>query len=246
MHPCPDSALVSGPPDYTGLCVHPGQSSLPPSGAVAGPIRPLGGLGGGGGVLLLPSRGGGGAPPSLTGGGGDSSVLDDNYPPPPVCHSVGLLFLYGALDSHLFFPSHVASGRCFLSAAAAGAPAGVVSAFAEPSRWRTGAVLEVVGCAVCASAAPSSWRIGGCVGYCRGRLTVFAVHTPLSTGRPWPASLCFCVREAQVPCSSTRCPGRPPYVLFPLTAGLPLMDSHSCCANSPSGLRETPPPPDAG
>ena len=29
-----------------------------------------------------------------------------------------------------------------------------------------------------------------------------------------------------MPCSSTRCPGRPPYVLFPLTVGLPLMGSH--------------------
>ena len=57
-------------------------------------------------------------------------------------HSVGLLFLYGALDSHPFFPSHVASGRYFLSAAA-GAPAGVVSAFAEPSGWCVGAVLDV-------------------------------------------------------------------------------------------------------
>ena len=28
---------------------------------------------------------------------------------------------------------------------------------------------------------------------------------------------------------------------FPLTAGLPLVGSPSCCANSPSGLRETPP-----
>ena len=37
-----------------------------------------------------------------------------------------------------------------------------------------------------------------------------------------------------MPCSSTRCPGRPPYVLFPLTAGLPLMGSRSCCANPPS------------
>ena len=51
----------------------------------------------------------------------------------------------------------------------------------------------------------------------------------------------LCAREAQVPCSSTRCPGRLPYVLFPLTAGLPLMGSCSCCANSPSGLREAPP-----
>ena len=30
-------------------------------------------------------------------------------------------------------------------------------------------------------------------------------------------------------------------VPFPLTAGLPLVGSPSCCANSPSGLRETPP-----
>ena len=48
---------------------------------------------------------------------------------PPVRHSIGLLFLYGALDGHPFSPSHVASGRCVLSAAAAGAPAGVVAAF---------------------------------------------------------------------------------------------------------------------
>ena len=39
-------------------------------------------------------------------------------PPPPVWHSVGLRFLYGALDSPPFFPPHVASGRCFLPAAA--------------------------------------------------------------------------------------------------------------------------------
>ena len=70
--------------------------------------------------------------------------------------SVGSLFLYGALHSHPFFPSHVASGHCVLSAAAAGALVGVVSAFAEPSRWCAGAVLDVAGCAVCA---PNSWRI---------------------------------------------------------------------------------------
>ena len=69
------------------------------------------------------------------------------------------MFLYGALDSHPFFPSHVALGRCFLSAAAAGALAGVVSAFAEPSSWCVGAVLNVALCAVCASAAPNSWHI---------------------------------------------------------------------------------------
>ena len=60
-------------------------------------------------------------------------------------HSVGLLLLYGALNSHPFFPSHVASGHCALSAAAAGALAGVVSAVAEPSGWCAGAVLVVAG-----------------------------------------------------------------------------------------------------
>ena len=79
---------------------------------------------------------------------------------PPVRHSVRLMFLYGALDSHPFFTSHVASGRCVLSAAAVGALAGVVSAFAEPSGWCAGAVPDAAGCAVRASAAPNSWRIG--------------------------------------------------------------------------------------
>ena len=38
-------------------------------------------------------------------------------------------------------------------------PVLLVSAFAEPSSWCAGAVLDVAWCAVCASAAPSSWRI---------------------------------------------------------------------------------------
>ena len=63
-------------------------------------------------------------------------------------------FLYGALDGHPFVPSHVASGRCVLSVAAASAPAGVVSAFAEPSGWCVGAVLDVGWCAVCVLPAP--------------------------------------------------------------------------------------------
>ena len=41
MHPCPYSTLFSGPMDPMGLCVHPGLWSFPPTGAVAGPIRPL-------------------------------------------------------------------------------------------------------------------------------------------------------------------------------------------------------------
>ena len=79
---------------------------------------------------------------------------------PPLCDiPSGCCSFTGALDSHLFFPSHVASGCCFLSAAAAGALAGVVSTFAEPSSWCVAAVLNVAWCAVCVSAAPNNWHI---------------------------------------------------------------------------------------
>ena len=62
---------------------------------------------------------------------------------PPRCvslgtRSVGLLFLDWTLDSHPFLPSHAVSGRCVLWAA-------VVFALAEPSSWRTGAVLLAAG-----------------------------------------------------------------------------------------------------
>ena len=62
------------------------------------------------------------------------------------------MFLYGALDSHAFFLPHVASGCCLLLAATAGALAGVVSAFAEPSSGvlGLGCVAQVCwGCAEC-------------------------------------------------------------------------------------------------
>ena len=36
----------------------------------------------------------------------------------PLCD--GLWFLYGALDSHPFFPSHAALGHCFLTASSWG------------------------------------------------------------------------------------------------------------------------------
>ena len=39
----------------------------------------------------------------------------------------------------------------------------------SPVVWCAGAVLDVAGCAVCASAAPNNWRIGGCAGCCQGR-----------------------------------------------------------------------------
>ena len=50
---------------------------------------------------------------------------------PPCDIPSGCCFFTGPWTvSHPFCPSHVASGRCVLSAAAAGALAGVVSAFA--------------------------------------------------------------------------------------------------------------------
>ena len=71
-----------------------------------------------------------------------------------------VVFLRGPGQSPVFsFASHVVWDRCFLLAGAAGALAGFVSAFAEPSGWCAGAVLDVTWCVVCASAAPSSWRI---------------------------------------------------------------------------------------
>ena len=123
---------------------------------------------------------------------------------------------------HTFIAPHFAISKRHR----AGAPAGVVCAFAEPRGWCAGVVLDVAGCAVCTSAAPSSWRAGGCAGCCRGCLNVFAVHTPPSSGRSQPASLRFHVREAQVPCSSTRCPGRPPPTL-PHSVG------HACAGRVP-------------
>ena len=88
----------------------------------------------------------------------------------------------------------------------------------SPVVWCAGAVLDVAGCAACASAAPGSRRIGGC---CGGRLTVFVVHTPPSSGRPPRAPLRFRVREAHVPpppplqwcqprCTKASCPPPPP------------------------------------
>ena len=53
--------------------------------------------------------------------------------------------------------SPVLPSACCVWAAAAGAPGGVVSAFAEPSGWCAGAVLVAAG-AVCAVAMPNGWR----------------------------------------------------------------------------------------
>ena len=78
-----------------------------------------------------------------------------------------------------------------LSPVAAGAPAGVVSALPEPSGWRTGAVLDVAWCAVCASVAP---RLGYTPPPCASTAAVpkvqakqrFNAHPALRQGRAWP------------------------------------------------------------
>ena len=93
------------------------------------------------------------------------------------------------------------------------------AAFAEPSGLCVGAVLNVAGCAVCASAAPSSWRNGGCAGCCGGRLTVFAAHTPPSSGRPQlPRRVSVCVRpRCPAPHGPQRWPtGRTTHDSYPL------------------------------
>ena len=79
-------------------------------------------------------------------------------PPPPMCDILsGCCFFAGALDSHPFFPSHVASGRCFCRPLR---PVLLLVSFPHsrsPVRWCSGAVLVAAG-AVCALAVPSSWR----------------------------------------------------------------------------------------
>ena len=96
--------------------------------------------------------------------------------PPPPCPNTGLS-KYGdpvfpdvwAFLGTVVFAIPVqwrrrSAALCRRQEGAAGAPAGVLSAFAEPRRWCAGAVLDAAGSAVCASAVPSSWRIGGCAG----------------------------------------------------------------------------------
>ena len=84
---------------------------------------------------------------------------------------LGLRFLYGALDSHPFFPPHVASRRCVLTAAAAGAPAGV-----------PGDISSSVGCLGLSRVLPFAECVGSSL-----------------SARPWGwcALLCLCARRAQ-------------------------------------------------
>ena len=120
-------------------------------------------------------------------------VAASNTSHAPLCDiPSGCGFPTGPLDTHLFFPSRAASGRCVLSAAAAGVPAGVVSA------------LE----------GSSSWRTGGCAGCCGGRFLVFAAHSPPRSGRPPPASLCFRGHEVRRVAVSSRGPGQSPVLPF--------------------------------
>ena len=132
-------------------------------------------------------------------GGGAASP---NGPPAPFC--VECMFARGlppcvtfcpvavssrALDNHPVFPSHAASGRCVLTAAAACVLCGVISAVAEPGRWRSG------GCAACCGVVLRFWP--------PTPLHIQVVHHIRT-------SLCFRVREAQQLYPSGCCPGRPP------------------------------------
>ena len=114
---------------------------------------------------------------------------------PPVCHSDGLLFLCGALDGNLLFPSHAASGCCILWDAAACVP-DVVFAFAEPSCWRTGVVL-----------------LGA------GLFLVFAAHSPAHSGHPPTASPRFHGYVFRQVAVSSRCPGQSPVLPFACCVG---------------------------
>ena len=120
------------------------------------------------------------------GGGGSES----HTPPPPcVTESVGVPFLYGALDSHPFVPS-------LRRVAAAGALAGVVAVFAEPCRWCAG------GCA-------------GGGGMCR--LCVSGAQLLAYRGLCWllPGSFdCFCCPHTTVLRPSTTC-----LAVFPCASG---------------------------
>ena len=87
----------------------------------------------------------------LGGGGavcGDLRDLVDHLTLPPCVAYRRVAGIYRAPDSPPFVPSRVASGRCALTAAAAGVPCGVISASAGPSSWRTGGQPVVVGVVV--------------------------------------------------------------------------------------------------
>ena len=94
--------------------------------------------------------------PTMKSGSGEGGGV---RPPPPLCDIPSGCCSFTGPWTVTRSSLRMLSGRCVLSAAAAGAPAGVVSAFAGPSGWCDGAVLDVAGCAVCASAAPNNWRI---------------------------------------------------------------------------------------
>ena len=113
-------------------------------------------------------------PPDLGGGGA--------APPPP---RVTFRRVAGALDSHPVFPSHVASGRCVLLAAAAGALAGVVSVFAQ---W-----LVCRGCAGCGMVC--RWRVSGAQS-----LAYWGLCWSL-----WGSFDCFCRAHASVHRPSITC-----------------------------------------
>ena len=66
-------------------------------------------------------------------------------PPPPLCDIPSGCWFFTGPWTVTRSSLRAAPGRCVLSAAAACVPCGVVFALAEPSSWRTGAVLVAAG-----------------------------------------------------------------------------------------------------
>ena len=79
-------------------------------------------------------------------GPGQSPVVP-SPPPPRVTFRRVVVSLRGPGQSPVL-PFACCVGSQVLTAAACGAPAGVISAFVEPSGWCAGAVLDVARCAV--------------------------------------------------------------------------------------------------
>ena len=83
--------------------------------------------------------------PSLSTGPGAPATLAPHTQGPPSPPLFGFAVSLQGPGQSPVFPSRATSGQCFLTAAAAGVPCGVVAASAEPSSWRTGGVLVVAG-----------------------------------------------------------------------------------------------------
>ena len=161
-------------------------------------------------VTGIPSKGeeggvtpssGASLPPRAPFSGGNWVGLGGEWvgPPPPCDIPSGCCFFTGALDSHPFVPSHVASGRCVLTAAAAGAPAALVPPFPGLERPPPRPPHKPISL--------TSMRRGGGGGYSRGipgygacllRRSQACIRREEGWGGPEPE--CLCTRNGPDQC----------------------------------------------